>query len=245
MQSTPAMHATQREQRTQASVAAQAVIAKLPAVATLATTSRSSVILGSMRDTLELDTPHGLARAHLHPVEAPRAALVLGHGAGGGVAAPDLVAATAAAQEAQVSVALVEQPYRVAGRRSSPRAPQLDAAWIAVVEQLPFDGVPLVTGGRSAGARVACRTAGETRSAGVLCLAFPLLPPGAAPEKTRQGEVDAVTVPTLVVQGRNDRFGMPRPGPRREVVTVNGDHALRSDRAAVLEAVRDWLGRIV
>jgi predicted alpha/beta-hydrolase family hydrolase len=198
-----------------------------------------------MSEVLELDTPHGPARAHLHPVEAPRAALVLGHGAAGGLAAPDLVAATAAAQDAQVSVALVEQPYRVAGRRSSPRAPQLDAAWIAVVEQLPFDGLPLVTGGRSAGARVACRTAAETGSSGVLCLAFPLLPPRAAPEKSRQGELDGVGVPMLVVQGDNDRFGIPGPGANREVVTVRGDHALRSDRAAVTAAVRDWLDRIV
>jgi predicted alpha/beta-hydrolase family hydrolase len=197
-----------------------------------------------MSDVLELDTPHGPARVHLHAVDAPRAALVLGHGAAGGVAAPDLVAATAAAHEAQVSFALVEQPYRVAGRRSSPRAPQLDAAWVAVVDQLPFDGLPLVTGGRSAGARVACRTAGDTGSAGVLCLAFPLLPPGAAAEKTRQGELDAVTVPMLVVQGESDRFGMPGPGPGREVVTVKGDHALRSDGAAITVAVRDWLDRI-
>jgi uncharacterized protein len=197
-----------------------------------------------MSDILELDTPHGPARAHLHAVDAPRAALVLGHGAGGGVAAPDLVTATAAAQEAQVSVALVEQPYRLAGRRSSPRAPLLDAAWLAVVDQLPFDGLPFVTGGRSAGARVACRTAADTGSVGVLCLAFPLLPPGAAPEKTRQGELDAVTVPMLVVQGESDRFGMPGPGPGREVVTVKGDHALRSDRAAITAAVRDWVGRI-
>ncbi len=130
---------------------------------------------------VEIETPHGPALAHLHAAEAPRAGLVLGHGAGGGVAARDLVAATKAAVEAGVSVALVEQPYRVAGRRSQAPARQLDAAWAAVVEHLranELSGLPLITGGRSAGARVACRTAAGTGAAGVLCLAFPVHPPG-------------------------------------------------------------------
>jgi predicted alpha/beta-hydrolase family hydrolase len=195
-----------------------------------------------MTEVLELETPHGPARVHLHATENPRAALVLGHGAGGGVTAPDLVTAAKAANEAQLSVALVEQPYRVAGRRSSPAASTLDAAWIAVVEQLPFDRV--ITGGRSAGARVACRTASQTSSIGVLCLAFPLLPSGAAPEKTRQGELDGVTVPMLVVQGESDRFGMPSPGPSREVVTVAGDHGLKKDRERIATSVGDWLRRL-
>ena len=196
-----------------------------------------------MTEVLELETPHGPARVHLHHPENPRAALVLGHGAGGGVNAPDLVTATKAANDAQVSVALVEQPYRVAGRRSSPAPRQLDAAWIAVVEQLPFDTV--ITGGRSAGARVACRTAAQTDSVGVLCLAFPLLPSRAAPEKTRQGELDGVTVPVLVVQGESDRFGMPSPGPTREVVTVAGDHGLKKDRERIAASVGDWLDRLL
>ena len=196
-----------------------------------------------MSTARELETPHGLARVHLHEASNPRAGLVLGHGAGGGVAAPDLVAATKAAIGAGVSVALVEQPYRVAGRRSQPAARHLDAAWISVVEQLDVDTV--ITGGRSAGARVACRTAGETRSAGVLCLAFPLLPSGAAPEKTRQGELDAVEVPVLVVQGENDRFGMPAPAGNREVVTVAGDHGLKKDRERIAAAVGDWLDRLL
>ncbi|HSL65862.1 MAG TPA: alpha/beta family hydrolase, partial [Gaiellaceae bacterium] len=126
-----------------------------------------------------MDTPHGPARVHLRPVEAPRAALVLGHGAGGGVAARDLVAATEAALAVDVSVALVEQPYRVAGRRSPAPARQLDAAWATVVERLRGEelrGLPLVVGGRSAGARVACRTVAATGAVGVLCLAFPLQP---------------------------------------------------------------------
>ncbi len=196
-----------------------------------------------MTDVRELETPHGIARVHLHEVDNARAALILGHGAGGGVAAPDLVIATKAANEFGVSVALVEQPYRVAGRRSSPRTPQLDAAWTSVVEQLSLDRV--VTGGRSAGARVACRTAAETNSVGVLCLAFPLLPPGAAPEKTRQGELDAVTVPMLVVQGESDRFGMPIAANTREVVKVAGDHGLKKDRERIAAAVGDWLDRLL
>jgi len=193
------------------------------------------------------NTPHGPANVHLHPAPEPRGALVLGHGAGGGVEAPDLVAATGAAAASGFSVALVEQPYRVAGRRSSPPPHHLDAAWIAVVEQLAeaFGGLPLVVGGRSAGARVACRTAEATRAAAVLCLAFPLQPPGRKgkpPGPTRLDELDAVWVPMLVVQGERDRFGMPPPGPRREVAQVKGDHSLRSDPRAVAAAVESWLG---
>src|SRR5206468_382232 len=113
-----------------------------------------------------------------------------------------------------ISVALVEQPYRVAGRRSPAPAHQLDAAWTAVVERLLADelqGLPLVAGGRSLGARVACRTVEATGALAVLCLAFPLHPPG-RPEKSRLSELDAVSVPTLVVQGARDPFGMPPPG---------------------------------
>jgi predicted alpha/beta-hydrolase family hydrolase len=195
----------------------------------------------------DLDTPHGPARAHLHAAAEPRGALVLGHGAGGGVTARDLVAATKAAQAAGVSVALVEQPYRVAGRRSPAPAAQLDAAWIAVVEHLragALRDLSLVVGGRSAGARVACRTADATGAVGVLCLAFPEHPPG-RPEKTRQPELDAVTVPTLVVQGASDPFGMPAAGPAREVVTVPGNHSLTGDLEALAGAVRGWLAGLL
>jgi predicted alpha/beta-hydrolase family hydrolase len=193
-----------------------------------------------MTETLE--TPHGPARVHLHPVDDPQKAVVLGHGAGGGVAARDLVKATKAANEAGASVALIEQPYLVAGRRSQPPAPQLDAAWIATIQQLPFDGLPLVTGGRSAGARVACRTAAATNASGVLCLAFPLHPPG-RPEKTRLPELEQVEVPVLIVQGRSDPFGMPPAGPDREIVTVPGNHSLTGDLATLAEAVTAWLER--
>jgi uncharacterized protein len=196
---------------------------------------------------LELETPHGTARVHLHPAAEPRAALVLGHGAGGGVAAPDLVAATTAALDARVSVALVEQPYRVAGRRSPAPASQLDAAWISVVAQLragELSGLALLAGGRSAGARVACRTATETGVAGVVCLAFPLRPPGRPDAPSRLPELDAVPVPVLVVQGEGDPFGIPPASKLRSVVLVPGNHSLRSAKP-VGEAVAAWLSRLL
>jgi predicted alpha/beta-hydrolase family hydrolase len=146
-----------------------------------------------------------------------------------------------------VSVVLVEQPYRVAGRRSPAPAHQLDAAWTAVIDHLlagELRGLPLVAGGRSSGARVACRTAEATGAGAVLCLAFPLQPPrrsGAAPAPSRLAELDAVTVPTLVVQGTRDPFGIPPATERRTVVQVAGDHSLRTDLGAVSEAVRAWL----
>jgi uncharacterized protein len=196
---------------------------------------------------VEIATPHGPALAHLHRAEDARGGLVLGHGAGGGVTARDLVAATQAALEARVSVALVEQPYRVAGRKSPAPAKQLDTAWDAVVDHLRgdvFAGLPLITGGRSAGARVACRTAAITYAAGVLCLAFPVHPPG-RPEKTRLGELDAVTVPVLVIQGESDPFGMPPSAEGREIVAQPGTHALTGDLGGLAEAVRGWLERLL
>ena len=196
---------------------------------------------------IELPTPHGFARAYLTAAADARAALVLGHGAGGGISAPDLTAAAAAASAEGLTVVLVEQPYRVAGRRSPAPAHQLDAAWVAAIAALrekKLSGLPLIAGGRSSGARVACRTAQSTGAVGVLCLAFPLQPPRraeATPAASRQPELDAVTVPVLVVQGTRDPFGMPRGGERRTVVEVAADHSLRSDRAAVAGAVAAWL----
>jgi predicted alpha/beta-hydrolase family hydrolase len=201
--------------------------------------------------TLEVDTPHGKAKVHLHPADSPRAALVLGHGAAGGVSSGDLVAATEAAQPERVSVALVEQPYRVAGRRSPAPARQLDAAWTAVVDHLvagELRGLPLVVGGRSIGARVACRTVEAVGAVAVLCLAFPLQPPrrsGKPPSPSRLSELDEIAVPTLVVQGDRDRFGIPPAGPHRTVVEVPGDHSLRTDLDAVAAAVRAWLPGVV
>lgn len=198
---------------------------------------------------LEIETPFGLARVEVRVSGESRGTLVLGHGAGGGIGARDLVAVAQAAKSERIGVALVEQPYRVAGRRSPAPARQLDGAWVAVVEHLRSDvltDAPLVVGGRSSGARVACRTAEATRAAGVLCLAFPLRPPrrtGSAP--SRLDELDAVTVPTLVVQGERDPFGMPPPGPHRTVVHVSGDHSLRTDLEAVASAVAPWLVEVL
>jgi uncharacterized protein len=199
---------------------------------------------------LEIETPYGTANAHVEPVETPQAALVLGHGAGGGVQARDLVTVAGVARAAGFRVVLVEQPYRVAGRRAPAPAHQLDAAWTAVIDHLrahEIRGLPLVVGGRSSGARVACRTAGATGAVGVLCLAFPLLPPrraGGKPAQSRLPELDAVTVPTLVVQGARDPFGMPPAAAQRTVVQVEGDHSLRTDLAAVGDAVRAWLSAV-
>jgi predicted alpha/beta-hydrolase family hydrolase len=201
--------------------------------------------------TLDVDTPHGPARAFVREAAAPRAALVLGHGAGGGVEARDLFAASGAALSIGLSVALVEQPYRVAGRRSPAPAQQLDAAWTAVVEELSagdLGGLPVVAGGRSSGARVACRTAEVTGAVGVLCLAFPLRPPrreGARPAPSREPELDAVTVPVLVVQGARDPFGMPVASATRTIVVVDGDHSLRSSAQDVGGAVATWLAELV
>ena len=197
---------------------------------------------------VEHETPHGLARASVEPTPDARGALVLGHGAGGGVSAPDLVAAKRAAVGAGLAVALVEQPYRVAGRRSPAPARQLDVAWMSVVERLreqELRDLPLIVGGRSSGARVACRTAAALAARGVLCLAFPFQPPSrrasAASAPNRLGELEAVPVPVLIVQGSGDPFGVPPRAPGREVITVRGNHSLRSDLGAVEHEVGVWL----
>ena len=199
----------------------------------------------------EVDTPHGPARLHAQPVPGARAGLVLGHGAGGGIAARDLVGAADTARAHGVSVVLVDQPYRVAGRRSPPPAAHLDTAWRAVVAELrtvELRGLRLVVGGRSSGARVACRTADDVGAAGVLCLAFPLVPPARRTGSTpvsRLPELEAVSVPVLVVQGANDRFGIPPAAPRRTVAVVPGDHSLRSGAAELRAAVAAWLEDVV
>jgi predicted alpha/beta-hydrolase family hydrolase len=124
----------------------------------------------------------------------------------------------------------------VAGKKSTPRPPVLDEAWLSVVAQLG-DGPPLIFGGRSSGARVACRTAAAGGAVGVLALAFPLMTPAGA---NRQDELDAVAVPVLVVQGANDRFGVPE-----NATVVKGDHGLKSDLPAVAEAARAWLKTLI
>jgi predicted alpha/beta-hydrolase family hydrolase len=200
---------------------------------------------------LPVVTPHGEARVHLHPADKPRAALVLGHGAAGGVTSPDLVKVTDVARSEGFTVALVEQPYRVAGRRSPAPPQKLDVAWIAVLDHLhagELKGLALVVGGRSMGARVACRTAEATGAVGVLCLAFPLQPrrrSGGSAAQSRLHELDETTLPTLVVQGARDPFGIPPPSANRTVVQVSADHSLRTDLDAVASAVREWLRDVV
>jgi predicted alpha/beta-hydrolase family hydrolase len=205
---------------------------------------------------LTIATSEGDAQVRVAtPEGVPVGAVMLGHGAGGGVDAPDIRTAARAALAAGWAVALVEQPYRVAGRRSPVPAPRLDAAWEQVAATMrtgaaPLSGYPLVTGGRSSGARVACRTAARTGSIGVLCLAFPLQPPAragaSAPAPSRQSELDGAGVPVLVLQGRTDRFGMPRSSRarRREVVNVDGDHGLKRDHAAIAATITRWLGAL-
>ena len=194
--------------------------------------------------TTLVETPVGPARTHLRPADGP-GLLVLGHGAGGGIQAPDLTRVAAAASAAGWSVGLVEQPYRVAGRRAPDRAEKLDAAWVAVLTALTsrLPGCVLVTGGRSSGARVACRTGASTGAAGVVCLAFPLHPPG-RPDKSRASELTAAGVPTLVVQGERDPFGGPADLPKGpEVIAVSGDHSLRKLNDESLARVAGWLGQ--
>jgi uncharacterized protein len=204
--------------------------------------------------TRHVDTPLGRARvAATEPAGAVLGTLVLGHGAGGGLGSADLVAVTADAAAAGWRVLGVEQPWRVAGKRIAPAPPRLDEGWTAVLAALRDDDRltgPLVLGGRSAGARVACRTAAALGADGVLCLAFPLHPPG-RPERSRAGELTAVGVPLGVVQGERDAFGRPeelaavltgRPGA--SLYAVPGDHALRRSPDVVALAAVDWLAGV-
>src|SRR5690606_11906399 len=177
---------------------------------------------------------------------APVALLMLGHGAGGSVDAPDLTAVRQAALAAGVAVARVTQPYRVAGRKTPPPATHLDQAWTAVVDALREEPalatLPLIVGGRSSGARVACRTAATVGAVGVVALAFPLHPPG-RPERSRADELPEA-VPTLVVNGDRDPFGVPTPRPGVTVVVHPGErHDLKRDPAAVAAVVGEFLRR--
>jgi predicted alpha/beta-hydrolase family hydrolase len=198
----------------------------------------------------EVDTPLGRARVLADgPGDGAVGTLVLGGGAGGGVDAPDLIAVTAAAAGARWRVLRVEQPWRVAGKRIAPAPARLDVGWAAVLERLRADGLltaPLVLGGRSAGARVACRAAAAQQADGVLALAFPLHPPG-RPERSRAAELAGVPVPVLVVQGERDPFGGPaevaRAVPCVTVRAVRGDHALKRDLDALRDAVLPWLAQ--
>lgn len=177
------------------------------------------------------------------PKGKARCLVALGHGAGGDVDAPDLVAVKDALVAAKVAVALVTQPYRVAGRRSAAPAGQLDEAWRAVIAELQRKHKKLIVGGRSSGARVACRTARDTGAIGVVALAFPLHPPG-KPEKSRDGELRECGVPAIVVNGSSDPFGVPEPGPDIDVVVIPGArHDLRKDLDVTAKAVADWVSK--
>lgn len=200
-------------------------------------------------DGATVATDQGPARLRTHAPAGPwpprpSCQVVLGHGAGGSLDArsPDLDALAAGLPDLGVRVVLVDQPWRVAGRRVAPAPARLDLAWRQVLDALPRD-LPLVVGGRSAGARVACRTATDTGAVAVLALAFPLHPPG-RPERSRGLELLGAGLPTLVVQGRSDAFGRPDElpaGPGLWVAPVDGDHSLRADPPAVLAAVAAFL----
>lgn len=195
-------------------------------------------------------TPYGPARLAVDLPDTARAVgvLALGHGAGGGVDAHDLLAVRDAGLARGVAVARITQPYRVAGRRAPPPASHLDAAWSAVVEALPsvpgLDGLPLVVGGRSSGARVACRTAGPLGAIAVLCLAFPLHPPG-RPDKSRVVDLDVGHIPLLIMQGERDPFGTPGEFPTDvELYAVAGgahSFARAVDLEPVAQRVAAWV----
>lgn len=204
-----------------------------------------------MAETEIVETPAGDARITWHAARGARAVLALGHGAGGGVEARDLRALARRLPEEGVTVALVEQPWRVAGKRVAPAPRTLDVGWRAVWPALEKPGPPVVAGGRSAGARVACRTGQELGAVGVLALSFPLHPPG-KPEKSRAEEL-ATGLPLLVVQGGRDPFGRPGefPGDVRVVEVPDGDHGFAVPKRAetgqeealgvLTEAVAAWL----
>jgi predicted alpha/beta-hydrolase family hydrolase len=200
---------------------------------------------------LTVATPAGEAQVALDLVPGASRLLVIGHGAGGSVQSPDLLAVRTACLAAGISVARVTQPYRLAGRRTPPAAPILDGAWAAVVATLgrrkALAGCEFIYAGRSSGARVACRTAADPavlpRPIAVVAVAFPLHPPG-RPDKSRLPELAGVPQPVLVVQGRSDPFGMPEPAPGRTVHQVAGNHSLKGSTAEAGRLVVDWLAAL-
>lgn len=183
----------------------------------------------------EIETPQGPARVFEQDPPTAWARMIVHHGAGGSVSAPDLQTAARTALREGVGVVLVEQPYRVAGKRSTPTPQRLDEAHHAIVSQLPHD-LPFLNAGRSSGARIACRTAASTPAAGVLALAFPLVTPKGV---SRQHEIDMVDVPLLIVQGAGDRFGVPA-----NAHVIRGDHGLKTDHGALADAVANWLNAV-
>ncbi|WP_229858306.1 alpha/beta hydrolase family protein [Streptomyces poonensis] len=191
-----------------------------------------------------------------HPAARPHLVLAVSHGAGGGIEARDLRALARVLPAHGVTVALVEQPWRVAGKKLAPAPKTLDAGWRGLWPALTGPGLPVIAGGRSAGARVACRTARELGAAAVLALSFPLHPPG-RPEKSRADELLGAGVPTLVVQGGNDPFGKPEEfpeGSHRLIEVPYGDHGFAVPKRAPLgedeamdvitDGVRAWIASL-
>jgi len=193
---------------------------------------------------VDVDTSSGVARIELDgDAAAARFLFVLTHGAGGGVASPDLLAARDAALRSGALVARALQPYRVRGARAPGSVDKQDAAWAELVAALRerAPGLPLVQGGRSNGARVACRTAGAVGASGIVALAFPLHPPG-KPEHSRIGELRDRGVPALVISGARDPFGVPDAGDADEVVVIPGEtHALKGHTGLIMAAIERWL----
>ncbi|MEU6685770.1 alpha/beta family hydrolase [Streptomyces sp. NPDC046832] len=205
---------------------------------------------GTTTETVETDA--GTARITWHAAKEARLVLAVSHGAGGGIEARDLKALAEVLPAHGVTVARVEQPWRVAGKKLAPAPKTLDTGWRGIWPALARPGLPVVSGGRSAGARVACRTATELGAHAVLALSFPLHPPG-KPDKSRADELLGSGVPTLVVQGGNDPFGKPEEFPAGEYRLVEvpyGDHGfavpkraeLSQDEAVavITDAVVEW-----
>ncbi|MFL6024792.1 MAG: alpha/beta family hydrolase [Marmoricola sp.] len=198
-------------------------------------------------------TPQGDARVVRRVARGAIAELVVTHGAGGGIDAPDLARLAADLPGNGISVSLVEMPWRVLGKKLAPRPALIDEAYRAVLEGLRPKG-PFVIGGRSAGARSACRIGAEVGAEGVLALSFPLHPPG-RPEKSRLEELLGAGLPTLVVQGGHDAFGRPEEFPEGVELTVvpAADHSMKVPRSAglapeealglVVEATLEWIVR--
>jgi len=196
---------------------------------------------------MEIMTASGAALTELDEPDSPGFLMVLTHGAGGGVDSPDLLAARQAARALGAAVARVLQPYRVRGARAPGSAVRQDAAWLEIIDALRerFPGIPLVQGGRSNGARVACRTASAAGARAVVALAFPLHPPGRA-DQSRAGELRQAGVPVLVVNGDRDPFGIPDSAGTARVVVLPGEtHALSRHPETVRQAVQAWLREIL
>jgi predicted alpha/beta-hydrolase family hydrolase len=196
--------------------------------------------------TVEVSTQHGPARVVLEQVRKPAFLLVMTHGAAGGTETPDVLAASEAAAGLGASVARVLQPYRVRGASAPGNAAKQDAAWLEIIGALRAanQGIPLVQGGRSNGARVACRTARQADAAAVIALAFPLHPPG-RPENSRAGELREAGPDVLVINGERDPFGIPDQADASRVVVLPGEtHSLSRAPGAIRTAVADWLGAL-